>query len=74
MRQQQNKTPSSNPKVLVRIHYAVEYTDNRGRRRRQRRDTLQSAEQFRRQLRMGSDAIIRIIARPPVTLGGLKGM
>lgn len=47
----------------TRIHYAVEYTDRRGRRRRQRRTTLNAAEHFRRSLRMGSDAIIRMITR-----------
>lgn len=49
--------------AVSRVHYAVEYTDGRGRRRRARRSTLLGAERFKRGLRLGADAIIRLIVR-----------
>jgi hypothetical protein len=49
--------------AIARVHYAVEYTDNRGRRRRARRSTLTGAERFKNGLRLGSEAIIRLIVR-----------
>lgn len=50
-------------KPITRIHYAVEYTDPTGRRRRSRRPTLGSAERFTKHLRLGSDAVIRMVVR-----------
>jgi len=47
----------------ARIHYAVEYTDVQGRRRRARRQTLMGALSFKRGLRLGADAVIRIVTR-----------
>lgn len=47
----------------TRVHYAVEYTDGFGRRRRARRSTLTGAERFKRGLRFGANAIIRLVTR-----------
>jgi hypothetical protein len=45
------------------MHYAVEYIDRSGRRRRTRKATLRGAESFKKHLRMGSDPTIRLVTR-----------
>jgi hypothetical protein len=49
--------------IATRVHYAVEYIDRSGRRRRARKATLRGAESFKRRLRMGSDPTIRLVTR-----------
>jgi hypothetical protein len=49
--------------IATRVHYAVEYIDRSGRRRRARKATLRGAESFKKHLRMGSDPTIRLVTR-----------
>jgi hypothetical protein len=49
--------------IATRVHYAVEYIDRSGRRRRTRKATLRGAESFKRHLRMGSAPTIRLVTR-----------
>jgi hypothetical protein len=58
-----SESTNGEARLATRIHYAVEYTDAIGRRRRARRTTLGSAERFSRGLRLGSDPVIRIVWR-----------
>jgi hypothetical protein len=49
--------------TTTKMHYAIEYVDVFGRRRRARRPTLGSAERFKRSLRFGSNPEIKMVVR-----------